>query len=66
MARKGWNDFIVWLCSLRQRNFRMFNGKPSEGVIALIRPILEDRSILKVGHNIKFDALIMKQNQKVI
>ena len=36
MTLKGWNDFIVWQCSLRQRNFRMFNGKPSEGIKALI------------------------------
>jgi len=36
MTLKGWSDFIVWQCSLRQRNFRMFNGKPSEGIIALI------------------------------
>ena len=36
MALKGWSDFIVWQCSLRQRNYRMFSGKPSEGIIALI------------------------------
>ena len=36
MILKGWSDFIVWQCSLRQRNFRMFNGKPSDGIIALI------------------------------
>ena len=36
MTLKGWSDFIVWQCSLRQRNYRMSNGKPSEGIIALI------------------------------
>ena len=24
MTKVGWRDFIVWQCSLRQRNFRMF------------------------------------------
>ena len=36
MARVGWSDFIIWQCSLRQRNFRMFAGKPSEGIVASI------------------------------
>ena len=35
MARVGWSDFVIWQCSLRQRNFRMFGGKPSEGTIAV-------------------------------
>jgi hypothetical protein len=35
MARIGWSEFIIWQCSLRQRNFRMFGGKPSEGTIAI-------------------------------
>jgi len=34
MSRVGWSDFVIWQCSLRQRNFRMFGGKPSEGTIA--------------------------------
>ena len=29
--------------------------------ISLIKPLLENSSILKVGHNIKFDALVMRQ-----
>lgn len=33
--RIGWSDFIIWQCSLRQRNFRMFGGKPSQGTIAV-------------------------------
>ena len=36
MPQIGWSDFVIWQCSLRQRNFRMFNGKPSEGTIAQI------------------------------
>ena len=36
MSKIGWSDFVIWQCSLRQRNFRMFSGKPSEGTIALI------------------------------
>ena len=36
MTKVGWRDFIVWQCSLRQRNFRMFKGKPSDGVICQI------------------------------
>jgi hypothetical protein len=35
MSRIGWNNFVIWQCSLRQRNFRMFGGKPSEGTIAI-------------------------------
>ena len=30
------NDFVNWQCLLRQRNFRKFSGKPSEGTIASI------------------------------
>ena len=29
--------------------------------IEKLKPILEDNSILKIGHNIKYDALVMKQ-----
>jgi hypothetical protein len=35
MSFIGWKDFIIWQCSLRQRNFRMFGGKPSEGTVAI-------------------------------
>ena len=34
MEQVGWSDFVIWQCSLRQRNFRMFGGKPSEGTVA--------------------------------
>ena len=30
------NDFVNWQCLIRQRNFRKFSGKPSEGTIAVI------------------------------
>ena len=30
------DNFITWQCFLRQRNFRKFSGKPSEGTIASI------------------------------
>ena len=30
------NKFVDWQCVLRQRNFRKFSGKPSEGTIAVI------------------------------
>ena len=36
MTKVGWRDFIVWQCSLRPRNFRMFQGKPSEGIVCKI------------------------------
>ena len=36
MSKIGWSNFVIWQCSLRQRNFRMFNGKPSDGTTALI------------------------------
>ena len=39
MTKVGWSDFIIWQCSLRQRNFRMFSGKPSDGTIANILDI---------------------------
>ena len=42
MGRIGWSDFVIWQCSLRQRNFRMFGGKPSEGTIASFSNIKSD------------------------
>ena len=36
MTKVGWRDFIVWQCSIRQRNFRMFQGKPSECIVCKI------------------------------
>ena len=34
---------------------------PFDKAISLIKPILEDPSVLKIGHNIKYDALVMQQ-----
>ena len=45
MPRIGWSDFVVWQCSLRQRNFRMFGGKPSEGTSALLMNIKTNTKI---------------------
>ncbi len=40
-----------------------FKQIPFSDVINLIKPLLEDTSILKIGHNIKFDALVLRQSQ---
>ena len=32
-----------------------------DDAIKLIKPLLEDNSILKIGHNVKYDALVMRQ-----
>ena len=42
-------------------NVKSFNQIHFEDAIELLKPILEDKSILKIGHNIKFDALVVKQ-----
>ena len=42
-------------------NKETFDQIPFEQVIEKIKPMLEDSSILKIGHNIKYDALVMKQ-----
>ena len=36
MSLIEWNNFVIWQCFLRQRNFRKFSGKPSEGTLAKI------------------------------
>ena len=45
MVRIGWSDFIIWQCSLRQRNFRMFSGKPSNGTIASFSDIKSNKEL---------------------
>ena len=72
MTLKGWSDFIVWQCSLRQRNYRMSNGKPSEGIIALIldnksnKEIASLRSVLIEKNSLNtakmFEFMIKKTN----
>ncbi|MGE5539163.1 MAG: DNA polymerase I [Gemmatimonas sp.] len=34
---------------------------PLDRALALIKPLLEDDSILKLGHNIKYDAVVMRR-----
>ena len=48
MTRVGWSDFIIWQYSLRQRNFRMFDGKPSEGTIASLFDIKSNKELADV------------------
>jgi len=45
MINVGWSDFVIWQCSLRQRNFRLFGGKPSEGTIANLIDIKSNKEI---------------------
>ncbi len=40
---------------------KSFKQIPFDDAISLIKPLLEDSSILKIGHNIKYDSLVMKQ-----
>ena len=66
MPRIGWSDFVVWQCSLRQRNFRMFGGKPSEGIsallldsktnteISMIRSVLVEKDCLNTAKMLEF------------
>jgi DNA polymerase I len=37
------------------------NQIPMERALGLIRPLLEDESVLKVGHNIKYDLQVMQR-----
>ena len=72
MSNIGWSNFVIWQCSLRQRNFRMFNGKPSEGIIALIldnksnKEIASLRSVLIEKNSLNtakmFEFMIKKTN----
>ena len=48
MTKVGWSDFVIWQCSLRQRNFRMFAGKPSDGTIANILDIKTEKEICNI------------------
>jgi DNA polymerase I len=34
---------------------------PVRDVLAVLKPLLEDRSVLKIGHNIKYDALLLQR-----
>ena len=48
MTKIGWSDFVVWQCSLRQRNFRLFSGKPSDGTIAKILDLKTNQEICDI------------------
>ena len=48
MTKIGWNNFVVWQCSIRQRNFRMFNGKPSEGTVANLSEIKSNKELCNI------------------
>ena len=48
MKSIGWSDFVIWQCSLRQRNFRMFGGKPSEGIIASFSEIRSNKHLADI------------------
>ena len=42
-------------------DIKSFKQISFDDAINLIKPLLEDNSILKIGHNVKYDALVMKQ-----
>ena len=48
MTSFGWNNFIIWQCSIRQRNFRMFSGKPSEGTSANLSDIGSNKELSNI------------------
>ncbi len=48
MTNIGWSNFVIWQCSLRQRNFRMFSGKPSDGTIANISDVKSKKEISNI------------------
>ena len=48
MTKIGWSNFVVWQCSIRQRNFRMFSGKPSEGTLANLSEIKSDKELCNI------------------
>ena len=48
MTKVNWSDFVIWQCSLRQRNFRMFGGKPSEGTISSLLDIKSHENLADV------------------
>ena len=76
MVRLGWSDFVIWQCSLRQRNFRMFSGKPSEGTVANligtkpnkelceIRTVLMEKNCLNTAK--MFEFMIKQTNEPEI
>ena len=58
MDKIGWSDFVIWQCSLRQRNFRMFGGKPSEGTIAILFSSKTNKELCEIR------TVLMEKNSK--
>ena len=48
MSKIGWSNFVVWQCSIRQRNFRMFSGKPSDGTVANLSEIKSSKELCSI------------------
>ncbi len=48
MTRVGWSDFVIWQCSIRQRNFRIFSGKPSDGTTANLSDIRLNKELCNI------------------
>ena len=73
MTSFGWNNFVIWQCSIRQRNFRMFSGKPSEGTsanlsdigsnkeLSYIRSVLIEKNCLNTAK--MFEFMIKQTNE---
>ncbi len=40
----------------------MPDGTPTEAVLDALRPVLEDEATLKIGHNVKYDLLVLRRH----
>ena len=58
MDKISWSDFVIWQCSLRQRNFRMFGGKPSQGTIASLFNLKTNKELCEIR------TVLMEKNSK--
>ena len=58
----GDNDaYYIPLGHVDELNMRQNGQMAREGALALLKPLLEDASVLKIGHNIKYDLLVLAQ-----
>ena len=48
MTKTGCSNFVVWQFSIRQRNFRIFSGKPSEGTLANLSEIKSNQELCSI------------------
>ena len=62
MTSVGWNDFVIWQCSIRQRNFRMFSGKPSEGTTANLLDIRLNKELFNI-RSVLIEFMIKQTNE---